>query len=189
MSNPDSGRGPSARAVLLACGALLAVGAVLRAVPCGNDFWMDEIWTYVLVRDLESATGVFTELHHSNSHHLNTLFFYWLGDRESWAIYRVPSLLCGVGTVVVAIALAWRRSRTQAWIAAVLFSFCFALIQFSSEARGYAPGVFFCLLALLCLEADFASPRRWRPPAFGVCVVLAFLSQLTSLFFFAGAGL
>jgi hypothetical protein len=187
MSNPDGGPRPSARSVLLACGALVALGTVLRAIPCGNDFWMDEIWTYVLVQGLESATGVFSELHHSNNHHLNTLLFYWLGDRESWAIYRVPALLSGVGSVVVGIALAWRRGRNQAWIAAVLFSLCFALIQFSSEARGYAPGVFFCLLALLCLELDFARQRRWLPLAFGLCVVLAFLSQLTSLFFLAGA--
>lgn len=187
MANSQGWSGPSRRTALVACVALVAAGAVVRAVPCGNQFWLDEIWTYALVQRLTSASGVFTQLHHSNSHHLNTLAFYWLGDQSSWAIYRIPSLIAGVGSVVLAIVIAWRRGRGQAVIVAVLFSSCFALIQFSSEARGYAPAVFFSLAAFLCLEADLARRRGWLPVLFGVCVVLAFLSQLTSLFFLAGA--
>jgi hypothetical protein len=68
-----------------------------------------------------------------------------------------------------------------------LFSFCFALIQYSSEARGYAPGLFFCFAALLWLDADLARRRAGTLFGFGAAVVLAFLSQLTSLFFLAGA--
>ena len=78
----------SARATWLAVAACVVVGTVVRAIPCWNDFWLDEIWTWKDARALRSALGVFTQIHHSNNHHLNTLFFYWLGDQRDWALDR-----------------------------------------------------------------------------------------------------
>jgi len=89
--------------------------------------------------------------------------------------------------VVLAILIAWRRSRVQALIAAVLFDFCFSLVQFSSEARGYALAVFFALAAFLLLERDLERPRPWQAVGFGCCASLAFLSHLTAVFILPGA--
>jgi len=89
----------------LACGlvaAAVALGAVLRAIPCWNDFWLDEIWTYFSVQSLTSPLAVFSAIHHSNNHHLNTLIFYWIGDTPHWAAYRIPSLVSGTATVALA---------------------------------------------------------------------------------------
>ena len=174
----------------LACGlvaAAVALGAVLRAIPCWNDFWLDEIWTYFSVRGLTSPLAVFSSIHHSNNHHLNTLIFYWIGDAPHWAAYRIPSLVSGTASVALAAGFAARRGRLEAVLAAVLTAFCFALIHFSSEARGYAPMACFALLALWTLELDLERPRAWTTILFGASTVLGFLSQLVFLFFYSGA--
>jgi hypothetical protein len=167
--------------------AAVVLGAVLRAIPCWNDFWLDEIWTYFSVRGLTSPLAVFSSIHHSNNHHLNTLIFYWIGDAPHWAAYRIPSLVSGTASVALAAGFAARRGRLEAVLAAVLTAFCFALIHFSSEARGYAPMVCFALLALWTLELDLERPRAWSAALFGASTVLGFLSQLVFLFFYAGA--
>ena len=85
----------SRRGVLLAVLAAVAVGFALRLPGLWSDFWLDEIWTWRLAGGLGSALEVFTGIHHSNNHHLNTLFVYWLGETAHWAAYRVPALLLG----------------------------------------------------------------------------------------------
>lgn len=167
--------------------ASLALGAVLRAIPCWNDFWLDEIWTYFSVQGLTSPLDVFTAIHQSNNHYLNSLIFYWIGDAPHWSVYRIPSLVAGTASVALASGFAARRGRLEAVLASVLTAFCFALIHFSSEARGYSPMVFFALLALWTLELDLERPRAWTSALFGASTVLGFLSQLVFLFFYTGA--
>ncbi len=158
-----------------------------RLIPCFGDFWLDEIWTYFTARGLASPWEVFTSIHDSNNNHLNTLLVYIFGDRTFWPAYRVPSLLAGVGGVGLATGIAWRRGRLEAVFTALLFSACFALLHFSSEARGYALAVFFALAAYWALERELERKTRWGAPLFGICTVLGFLSHLTFLFFYAGA--
>jgi hypothetical protein len=169
------------------CLACVGIGAAVRIPPCFNDLWLDEIWSYFLARRLSSALEVFTRLHESNNNHLNTLFLYWLGDREAWAVYRLPAFAAGVGTVAVAAAVAWRRGRLEAVIAAMLTAFSFTLIHFSSEARGYSLAVFFALCAYAALERDLERSRGWCKAVFGAGVLLGTLSHLVALFFYAGA--
>lgn len=176
------------RAAALAwVGLALAVGALLRAIPCWNDFWLDEVWTYLLAQRLHSPLDVFTAIHHSNNHHLNTLLVYWTGEARHWSVYRLPSLLTGIGSIALAAGFAWRRGRLEAVLAAALVAGCFALIHFSSEARGSGLAVFFALAALWLLELDLARPRAWTAALFGACVGLGYLSQLVFLFFYTGA--
>jgi hypothetical protein len=169
------------------CVTAIVAGAILRALPSTNDFWLDEVWTYFSVMQLASPLEVFTKIHHSNNHHLNSLLFYLLGDQRDWSVYRIPSLLAGIGSIALAAGFAARRGALDAVFASLLTAFCFALIHFSSEARGYATAVFFALAGLWLLELDLEHPRRWCAALFGACAVLGLLSQLVFLFFYAGA--
>jgi hypothetical protein len=192
MSELESARrneraGGAGIGVLVLIAAVLIAASVVRILPAFGDFWLDEIWTYHSVRNLDAATGVFNRIHHSNNNHLNSLFLYWIGDRSDWFAYRIPSLVAGIGTVALATALAWRRTRLEAVFAALLTGACFALIHFSSEARGYSLGVFFALAATYSLERDLARPRWWRQWLFGACSILGFLSHLVFLFYYVGA--
>jgi len=176
-----------ARATWLAVAAIVLAGTVVRAIPCWNDFWLDEIWTWTDARRLTSALGVFTQIHHSNNHHLNTLLFYWLGDRRDWAIYRLPALLAGSGTLVLAALLGARRGRLEAVLAAGLCAASFPLVHYSSEARGYSLAVFFALAALLSLLRFLERGGSAAAASFAAATCLGILSQLFFVFFWSGA--
>ncbi len=186
-AEPSRPGDPSVRVTLALCAASLAIGAGVRLLSCWNDFWLDEIWSWESARGLGSALGVFTEIHHSNNNHLNTLWLQALGDRSDWAIYRLPSFAAGVGGVALAGWLAAQRGRLESVFATLLAASCFALVQFSSEARGYALTVFFALAALVALARFERSGSRAAAAAFDLCVVLGFLAHLVFLFFWAGA--
>ena len=177
----------STRAAWAWCAAAVALGGAVRLVSCWNDFWLDEVWSWATARKLGSWSGVFTDIHHSNNNHLSTWILYVLGDRAPAAAYRLPSWLAGTGTLALAANLAWRRGRLEAVFAAILTSSCFALLHFSSEARGYALAVFCALLALRALVADLDDGRRWGAPVFACTVALGLLAHLVFAFFWAGA--
>jgi len=177
----------SRRTAALAIAACLVAGAVLRALPCANEFWLDEIWTWRDAMRLHSPLEVFTGIHHSNNHHLNTLFVYALGDRAAWAVYRLPSLAAGIATIALGAALAARRGRLEAVLAAGLLAASFPLVHFSSEARGYALAVALALAALLALLRWLERGRAADAVLFGASTSLGLLAQLVSVFAWAGA--
>jgi hypothetical protein len=177
----------SQRSALLAVLAATLLGFALRVPGLWSDFWLDEIWTWNLAASLDSAGQVFSAIHHSNNHHLNTLIVYWLGEREHWAVYRVVALLAGSACVPLAAAVLWRRGKLAAVLAAWLTAGCFALVHFSSEARGSGPTVACALAALWLFERDLERPRLVTALGFGACVIAGFLFQLVFCFFWAGA--
>ncbi len=171
------------RLALALCLAAVAVAAAVRWPPVFGDFWLDEIWTWSSMRMLDSPLQVFTRIHQSNNHHLNTLIYYALGEHVDWWWYRVPAFAAGVASVGLAAAIAWRKGRPEAVFAAWLAAGSFALVHFSSEARGYAYAVFFALICLWALERDRPGCRA----LFAVSALLGFLSHLAFGFFYAGA--
>ena len=177
----------SRRAAAIAVAACVVLGAGLRALSCTNDFWLDEIWTYWDALRLRSPLEVFTAIHHSNNHHLNTLLFYWLGDRREWAVYRLPALAAGTATIALGAALGARRGRLEAVLAALLFAASFPLVHFSSEARGYSLAVAFALAALLALLRWLERGHAADAVLFAACTSLGLLAQLVSVFAWAGA--
>jgi hypothetical protein len=180
-------REPSARAAFAWCTAAVLLGGLARAIPCWNDFWLDEVWTWFSVRRLASPLEVFTRLHDSNNNHLNSLLVYALGDRADWAVYRLPSWLAGTASIALAAHVARRRGRLESVLAAWLTAGSFALLHFSSEARGYALAVAFALAALAALERHLERGDRASAAAFAACACLGALAHLSFLFFHAGA--
>ncbi len=177
----------SDRAFFLAGAAILLASAALRILPAFGDFWLDEIWTYYLVQSVNGAWEIFDGIHHSNNHHLNSLLFYWIGDRENFVLYRIPSLVAGIASVALAWALGRRYGRQEAVFAGILTGFCFALIYFSSEARGYALAVFFALATTWLLDRAHDRPSAVVTASVSACSILGFLANLTFLFYIAGA--
>jgi hypothetical protein len=176
--------------------ALLGVAAAalaLRLPGLFGDLWLDEIWTLDIARELRSPLGLFTEVRDSNNHHLNTFLYYLLdpllGDRGSWSGFRVPSLLAGVGSVILAWSIASRIGRLEAVFACLLTTTSYLLIHFSSEGRGYALVVFFALASTLAVQR-FAERKRWRSAAvFWLLACLGFLSHLLYLHVFVALAL
>lgn len=71
-------------------------------------------------------------------------------------------------------------------IAAMLVGFSYLLVHYGSEARGYAYGFFFSLLALFALRRAIDRPSSLARLAFAGCGALALLSHLSFLYVYAG---
>ena len=172
---------------IVACLAILAVAGAVRVCGAFNELWLDEIWSLNLAGQVATPLEIFTKIHHDNNHYLNTLYLYFLGRGASEFVYRIPSLLAGIATVVAAGLIGRRRGTTDAIFAMLVVGFSYVLILYSSEARGYAAAVFFAFLCFYLLDR-YLETRRW-PLAlmFSLCAVLGLLSHLTFVCFYSSA--
>jgi hypothetical protein len=179
---------PALNIAILAISAVsFAAGAILRVVAAQNDLWFDEIWTLELLRERVHSVGdLFINFKHSNNHHLCSLWMWLIGQDASAFMYRLPSVLASIGTVVLAGLLGARRCRLEGCIAVILTSWSYLLIHFGTEARGYSLAIFFALLAWYALQRfDERKSSTWRT-VFWCTLILGFLAHLEFAVCFAG---
>ena len=149
-----------------------------------NDLWLDEIWSINLVSQLTTPSQILTELKHDNNHPLNSLFIFLVrGVGADWT-YRLLSWCTGVATVWMA-GLVGRRlyeclhpGAAGEWrnraglLTAAVFAASYIQIQYSSEARGYAPAVFFGMVALYAmLRGATTASSRWIAAYWSGCIL------------------
>ncbi len=169
------------RVIAAAVTACVILGAALRFLYCLTEFWLDEIWSVLLLKTgkINGWWDIVVNLRHDNNHIANTLFIYLVGDTQNWGIYRLPALFAGVATVVLMWWIARRRSPAEGLFAAALTAFSFPLILYSSEARGYGPAIFFSLLAFHALSRHLESPSLKQLLTFHAASALAAFSHLS----------
>src|SRR5215211_3418862 len=174
-------------AILATAVGSFAIGVGVRVFAAHNDLWFDEVWTLQLLRERVHSVGdVFTNLKHANNHHLCSLWIWLVGQKASALVYRLPSVLASIGTIVVAGLIGLRQSRLEGCIAVILTSWSYLLIHFGTEARGYSLAIFFALLAWSALQ-QFEEKRSWIwIVVFWSAVVLGFLAHLEFAICFAG---
>ena len=161
--------------------AVVLAGAVLRVLAARGDLWLDEIWSVELGRLAGSAVGVFTNLRHDNNHHLNTLYALALGYDATPLALRALAVLAGTATLAVAAASDSRdRIRSLAW--ALLLSFSYLVVHYSSEARGYGLALLFAVTSFVAMVRFLDSRRIAWAAAFAASAILGLLSHLTFLY-------
>jgi hypothetical protein len=158
---------------------LFGVGLLVRIFCSMGELWFDELWSLNMIFPLKTPLQIFTELHHENNHHLISLWIWICGDgKEPW-LYRLPSILAGMGAMVIAVRIAIRQSQATAVIAGFFFSLSYLSIFYSSEARGYAIACFMALVAYDALEL-FLQQRRWHHGViYGLAIITGILGNLT----------
>ena len=167
--------------------ASFGIGVVVRVFAARNDLWFDEVWTLQLLRERVHSFGdVFTNVKHSNNHHLCSLWMWLVGRNASPLVYRLPSVLASIGTIMLAGLIGLRQSRLQGYIAVTLTSWSYLLIHFGTEARGYSLAVFLALLAWYALQQFEEKRSRIWIIVFWTAVVLGFLAHLEFAICFAG---
>jgi hypothetical protein len=161
---------------------ILVASLALRIPALFHDFWLDEVWSYFLVQEfVSSPLDVLTRLHIDNNHPINSWILYALGEQHWWGVYRIPSLMFGVGAVWLAGRLMRQHGRPHAVAAMVVVACSYPMIVYSSEARGYAAMVFFALMAIAAHQRYFATGSRGALLVFWAAAVMGFLSHLTFL--------
>jgi hypothetical protein len=168
----------------IAIAGIVTVAAALRLAASRGDFWIDEIFSWEIARRVGSVLAIFTRVHSDNNHHLNTLWMYLAGDHRQ--IYRAPAILCGTISVALLAVLARRDGAAASVIGCILGAASYFLIQYSSEARGYAPAMMFALACVWLMRRYLRAPRRRISMAFGACAILGVLWHLTFIYVYAG---
>lgn len=164
----------------------IALGAAASLAMARSDFWLDEVWSWVNAQTITSPWQVFTKIHLDNNHYLNTLWVWNIGRTSDFMLYRIPSLVAGIGTTFLLARIATRHSLWEGVCAALLGGSSYLLAEYASEARGYALSIFFSLLCVDLWQADRARPSAVRGAAFSIAAILGLLSHLTFLFPYAG---
>lgn len=185
---------------LLVSLVILIIAGVLRYWASLDDFWLDEIWSWVHVQvGVKSTWDILFTLRHDNNHILNSWWMYVLGPAADRIWYRLPPVICGSLTVLLARQVVAKSGPVAVWLVTCLTLPSYFLIHYSSEARGYGYEMFFCLAAFVLLDriledgrsaATVDRSRHGRDRGlFAAACVGGALSHPTFLFLFASLGL
>ena len=158
------------------------LGACLLRFACARgDLWLDEVWSLFLARKAHGPLDILLHLKIDNNHPLNTWILSFMPvDAPGWLI-RAPACIAGGLTAGAAIVLGrrWNESLGLTW--GLLFAFSYLMVHYSSEARGYAFLVLFCLLALIGFFSHRAKPSTGNTIVFFLATVGGLLSHATFL--------
>lgn len=166
--------------LLVATGVTLA-GLALRLLAARGELWLDEVWSLKLAIDADSILDILTMVNVDNNHLLNTIWLYLLGESQNEMLYRLPSILAGTATALVAASLARRWGVTSMLVVLVVMSFSHPLIHYTSEARGYAVALLCAFAALTVLEKFLVYSKFTLAALFSLICVLGVLSHLLFL--------
>src|SRR5438477_12394292 len=129
---PDAGRtGLRTDRVLV---LIVLVASALRVPGLFDDFWLDEIWSYRIARELQRPLDVLASpvAQTDNNDPLNTTLLELMGARQPWWVYRLPALVAGVGSLLVTAALTSHHGRGEARVSTALIGFSDPLVLYSS---------------------------------------------------------
>jgi len=163
-------------------GFIVSVSVMLLAAR--GDLWLDEIWSIYFAESAKTPWEIITRFRQSNNHLLNTFYLYLLGPQSNLFLYRLPAVLSGIGTIIVLFLAARRWGTFDASAVVFLAGFSYPLINYFSEARGYAPAMFFSVLAFETLQRSLARSNITNILLFWSACALGFLSHLTSVMIF-----
>jgi hypothetical protein len=175
---------PTARryVVTLLLAALILLGGALRFQASRNLFWFDEILSWHVASVSPNALHVLFGEPVDNNHPLNTLWIYALGDRAWWPAYRLLAVITGTALLALLAMIARRDNPATALITLILATFSPFLIQYASEARGYAPAMFFAVACFELARRFLNEPRRRFSLAFTACTILGMLAHTSFLY-------
>lgn len=159
--------------------AFFLLSAITILFAAKGDLWLDEIWTLSHIRDISSTLQIFTNFKHDNNHILNTFYLYLIGDQENLYLYRILAMASGFGTIILAGLTGYAYGSKAGLFAMILSGFSYPLILYFSEARGYAPALFFSLLSFYSLLKCWKYKKMYWLFLFWSSTILGLFSHMT----------
>ena len=159
----------------------LVVGLLLRIVAARDSLWLDELWSMLLVRNLDQPFAVFYAVSHDNNHFLNAFWLALIGPDHSPLVIRGLSVLFGALTVAAAARLGFRRGPYVAIVTALLFAIAYPMVHYGSEARGYAGLILATVVAIDAFERALVHPEGPDRVLLGIAIGFGTLSHLTMI--------
>ena len=178
---PRSDKSPG-QSVLAAIALLTLAGALLRIAAARGDLWLDEIWSFRLIGQVQTASDIVFALPYDNNHILNSLWLKLVGADAPALLARLSAIVFGTLCIPAAARLGARVGPRATLAFAAIFAFDFAFVEYGSEARGYSGLILAVLIAFNALEnmLDGISPR-WNQAVFALAIAFGTFSHLTML--------
>jgi 4-amino-4-deoxy-L-arabinose transferase-like glycosyltransferase len=159
---------------------LVGLALVLRLPNLGECFWFDEIAYATHVRNRDAARLTAFLMRAPGPPLYAWLSYWWValaGQHE--VVVRLPSLLCGVGSVALTWAIARRYTGDgAALLAGLLMCLSPTHIWYSQEAAPYSVMMFFSLAAVLIGPRVGAPSCSWASVlGYVACLVTAALTH------------
>lgn len=173
----------TARSTMLA-GAGIVLGCILILFAARGDLWLDEIWSVFFAEAAVSPWDILTRFKHDNNHVLNTLYLYVIGRQQDLMLYRGLAIASGIGSLLILRKIALRWGPGESVIVVLLAGTSSPLLLYFSEARGYAPAIFFGLLSFFLLHECQRRSHPLRLVLFWCASILGVLSHLTFIIVF-----
>ena len=154
-----------------------------RIAAASGELWFDELLSLKLVAKAGSVTEVL-RLNVDNNHPLNSVWLLLLGASAGDLACRALAVTAGIGAMVVFLLLLRETesgsgvNRWQPLAGTFIFGCSYLQVLYASEARGYAPCVFFSLVAfLLLLRHGRRAATNSAPFLYGAACAAAVLSH------------
>jgi len=160
--------------------ALLCAATLIMCAARG-DLWLDEIHSLAFAEYAASPLDIFTKFKNDNNHILNTLYLYLAGQNSSFYTYRLLAVMSGIGSLLVLKCLSGNSDRRQTIFTLLFAGSSYPLVLYFSEARGYAPAIFFSLLAFMLAVKKQSELRLQRLLLFWAAAILGMLAHFTSI--------
>ncbi len=158
----------------------LLLSSILIIAAARGDLWLDEVWSISFARDAQSVADIFVRFQHDNNHPLNTLYLYFLGEQKAFIAYRLLAVLSGIGSLFLIGYIARKEwGYPEALCSILLAGTSFPLLLYFSEARGYAPEIFFALVCYALLRGNLRHFSRQKLALFWAASILGMLSHST----------
>lgn len=167
--------------------AIVFASIAVRFAASRGDLGLDEVWSLEMLQNVDSAWQIFV-LNHDNNHIVNSLVLYALGPQAPLIAYRLPAVLAGCLALWFGVNVAQRITPGAGPVALILLGLSDFLVQYTTEARGYAYLALCTLAAWWALEEFVERPRWSCALAFTLFATAGLLTNLTFVFGYAGLG-
>jgi hypothetical protein len=156
-----------------------AASLILMAAASRGDLSLDEVISLKTALGTDNWIAIVTQNTDDNDHLLNTFMLRLLGGQQHLFVYRIPAILFGIYTIA-ALWFAARRWSSEAAVWVVyLAGLSYPIILYSSEARGYAPAMFFAVVSFEMLQRCWERETWVRLILFWTALCLGFLSHFS----------
>jgi hypothetical protein len=156
-----------------------AVSVVLMTAASRGDLALDEVISLQKAEGAKSWLEIVTQDQNDNNHLLNTFFLHLLGRQQNLFVYRMPAVMFGIATIAALALTARRWGKEESVWAVYLAGWSCPMILYCSEARGYAPAMFFAVMAFELLQRCWERCTPARLLLFWSSLCLGFLSHFS----------
>jgi 4-amino-4-deoxy-L-arabinose transferase-like glycosyltransferase len=179
-----------ANRLLFSCGLLVivGVGSAARLWQIRESLWLDELHTSWVVSDTFEAITPRARMGNQGPGYFYIVRLSTLALGENELALRMPSLLAGIGLILVVGVITWRWCGViwAGWLAAILVALDGNMIFFSQEARTYALVQLIALLQLAAFWKLQTQPRGELRLAVVVGWIVLFQLHYTTALLIAG---